>query len=350
MTGLVSNSFICRNVQVLEIFHPGARQRLVTTGGMKMFSVLMTCMLTWRKRGLSPQKMLLEALRTTQTNTPTFTCNLKYKLGPHNRMASERLIIRAIPALVLVVVLLPIVGSDALAETDEELIQLIKQYESADKEIERIKESGDPNGKEQIKQKEVEKAEYLKVLNRNNVVTEEQFEADRNGANIQIPAKEFGDDHSGHKNHEHHSILGIPYLALSNPIGLMSHCCDSSALAFKSGYAYHWLWNWLRYVSDNDIQRLATVGSAEESETIFQSDYENKRVCPYGMYNLENANYAAFTIQYASYDAEEDMIDHSWDLPGMTTGVVTYWHQGIESGLVEEGGRLEIGASLDEIS
>ncbi len=47
------------------VIHRKIRQRLVTTGGMKMFGVLMTCMLTWRKRGLSPQKMLLETLRTT---------------------------------------------------------------------------------------------------------------------------------------------------------------------------------------------------------------------------------------------------------------------------------------------
>ncbi len=47
------------------VIHRKIRQRLVTMGGMKMFGVLMTCMLTWRKRGLSPQKMVLEALMTT---------------------------------------------------------------------------------------------------------------------------------------------------------------------------------------------------------------------------------------------------------------------------------------------
>ncbi len=49
--------------RVFQFFGDG--QRLVTMGGTRMFGVLMTCMLTWCKRGPSPQKMVvLEALMT----------------------------------------------------------------------------------------------------------------------------------------------------------------------------------------------------------------------------------------------------------------------------------------------
>ncbi len=148
--------------------------------------------------------------------------------------------IRAVLASVLAVSLLLVIGSDALAETDEELIRLIIQYENADKEIERIRESGDPNAGELIRQKEMEKAGYLKVLNRNNVVTEEQFEADRNGANIQIPAKEFRDDHSGDKDHACHLASSLAY-GLTN---LMSHCCSSPLLNLSQVIYTSGIWNW----------------------------------------------------------------------------------------------------------
>ncbi len=47
------------------IIHRKIRQRLVSTGGMRMFGILMTCMLTWRKQNLNIADMLLDILGGT---------------------------------------------------------------------------------------------------------------------------------------------------------------------------------------------------------------------------------------------------------------------------------------------
>ena len=39
--------------------HRKIRMRLVTGAGMRMFSTLFTCIVTWRKRGLDPTEQLL---------------------------------------------------------------------------------------------------------------------------------------------------------------------------------------------------------------------------------------------------------------------------------------------------
>ncbi len=47
------------------VTHREIRQRLVSTGGMKMFGILMTCTLTWRKQNLNTADMSLDILGGT---------------------------------------------------------------------------------------------------------------------------------------------------------------------------------------------------------------------------------------------------------------------------------------------
>lgn len=47
------------------VIHRKIRQRLVTVGGMQMFGTILTCMLTWRKRGLNLTDKLLDVLGAT---------------------------------------------------------------------------------------------------------------------------------------------------------------------------------------------------------------------------------------------------------------------------------------------
>ncbi len=47
------------------VLHRKIRMRMVNPGGMRMFGILMTCFLTWRRRGLDIHQKILEVLACT---------------------------------------------------------------------------------------------------------------------------------------------------------------------------------------------------------------------------------------------------------------------------------------------
>ena len=47
------------------VIHRKIRQRIVSVGGMRMFGILMSCMMTWRKQNLNITDKLLDVLGAT---------------------------------------------------------------------------------------------------------------------------------------------------------------------------------------------------------------------------------------------------------------------------------------------